>query len=97
MTFCQNVCISISESIVVLRNSFVPPHSFLFKNAKINFFEEKKDLSAVFIELKCGLLQTCLTDMKKHKTLEMLLRAYFYAFLKNIAFLRFLKIISSLC
>ena len=36
-----------------------------FKNAKINFFEEKNKLSAVFIDLKYGLLQTCLTDMKK--------------------------------
>ena len=29
-------------------------------------FIEKKGLSAVFIELKCGWLQTCLTDMKKN-------------------------------
>ena len=33
------------------------------------------DLRAVFIESKFGLLETCLSDMKIHKTLEMLLRA----------------------
>ena len=51
---------------------------FGMKNAKINFFEEKMDLSVVFIESKFGLLQTCLSDMKKHETLEMLLRADFF-------------------
>ena len=78
-------------------NSFIPPHSLGFKNAKINFFEDKEDLSAVFIELKCGWLQIYLTDMKKHKTLEKLLRADFYAFLKYCIFRYFLKIISGAC
>ena len=56
---------------------------FGLKNAKINLFE---DLSAVFIESKFGLLKTCLSDMKEHKTLEMLLGADFYAFLKYCIF-----------
>ena len=51
---------------------------FGFKKAKVNFFEEKWDLSAVLIKLKFGRLQTCLTDIEKHKTLEMLLRAIFF-------------------
>ena len=58
---------------------------FGLKNAKINFFEEKKDLSAVFIESKFGLLQICLSDMKKHETLEKLLRAGFFMHFQNIA------------
>ena len=65
MNFGQNLCISMDESLVVLRNSFIPPHSFGVQNAKINYFKEKRDLSAVFTELKCGWLQTCLTDMKE--------------------------------
>ena len=49
----QNLCISIDERLVALRNSVIPPHSFfLFKSAKINFFGEKRDLSVVFIELR---------------------------------------------
>ena len=97
MNFCQNLCISIDESLVVLRNSFIEPRIFWFKNAKINFFEEKWDLSAVFIKLKFGCLQTCLTDMEKHKTLEMLLRADFLRIFEILHFSRFLKITSSTC
>ena len=89
MNFCQNVCISIGESIVCFGTVSFHLIVFWLKNAKINLFEEKRDLSAVFIELKCGLLQTCLTDMKKHNTLEMLLRAYFYAFFKILHFSSF--------
>ena len=48
-----------------------------FKNAKINYFEEKMGLECSLIKLKFGWLQTCLTDMEKHKTLEMLLRRVF--------------------
>ena len=47
------------------------------KMLKSTFFEDKWDLSAVFIELKGGWIQTGLTDIKKRKTLEMLLRADF--------------------
>ena len=97
MIFWQNVCISIDESLEVPQNSFGPPHNFLVENVKINFFEEKLDLSADFIESKFGLLQTCLSDMKKHKTLEMLLRADFLCIFKILCFSRFLKIISSTC
>ena len=86
MIFCQNLCISIDESLVVLRNSFIPPHSFGVKNAKINFFKEKRDFSAVFTKLTYGWLQTFLTDMKKpQKTLVMLLRTDVLHILKNIA------------
>ena len=52
---------------------------------------KKRDLSAVFIELKCGWLQACLTDMKNHKTLEMLLRADFLSIFKILHFSRFFK------
>ena len=45
----MNFGISIDKILVVLRNSFIPPHSFGYKNAKINFFEEKRDSCAVFI------------------------------------------------
>ena len=38
--------------------------------------------------MNCGWLQTCLIDIKKHKTLEMLLRADFYAFFKILHFSR---------
>ena len=72
MIFCQNLCISIDESLVVLRNSFIPPRIFWgSKMLKSTFLENNWDLTAVFIKLKFGWLQTCLTDMEKHKTLEM--------------------------
>ena len=61
----------------------------------------KKGLSAVFIELKCGWLQTCLTDMKKTTTTQNTLTVakgqMFYAFFKYCNFWRLLKIISSTC
>ena len=47
------------------------------KNAKINFFKEKKVLSVVVIKLKCRWLQTGLADLKKHQTLEILLMVNF--------------------
>ena len=39
---------------------------FGFKNAKINVFEEKMVLNAVFIRLKCRWLQTGLDYLEKH-------------------------------
>ena len=76
------MCISIDKSLVVFRNDFLSFRIFGLKTAKPNFFEEKWDKSAVFIELKCGRLQTGLADFKKqnkkktHQTLEILLRVY---------------------
>ena len=85
------------QKFSVVSKQFYSTSYFWFKNAKINFFEEKRDLSAVFIKLKFGWLQTCLTDMEKHKTLEMLLRADFLRIFEVLHFSRFLKIISSTC
>ena len=95
MNFCPNLCISIDESLVVLRKSVIPTRIFWFKNAKINFFEEKWELSTVFIKLKFGWLQACLTDMEKHKMLEMLLRADFLCIFEILHFSRISKIIGS--
>ena len=50
------------------------------KKAKINFFEEKWDLSAVFyqIEVRVVTKMSSLTDMEKHKMLEMLLKGQIF-------------------
>ena len=58
---------------------------------KIDLFVKKKwGLSVVFffIKLKCIWLQTGLLDLKKHQTIEILLRVDISAFVffKNIAF-----------
>ena len=52
-------------------------------------------MRGVLTELKYGLLQTCLTDIKNHEALEMLLRADFLRIFKILHFSRSLKIISS--
>ena len=57
-----------------------------FKNAKINFFEEKKDF-------ECSCLLSCSvggnkrsTQLEKHQTIKILLRVDFLRIFKNIAF-----------
>ena len=98
MNFCKFVHYNGRKFSGATEQFYSTSQFFVFKNAKINFFDEQRDLSAVFIELKCWWLQTCLTDMKKkHKTLEMLLRADFLRIFKILHFLRFLKNISSTC
>ena len=69
------MCISKDLILVMYLNSFLLPQSFGCKNAKIKGFEEKGGLSAVFIKLKCRWFHTGLADLKKHQTLDILLRA----------------------
>ena len=80
------MCILIGKTLAVFRNCCLSLHSFLVKNAKLAFFEEKKVLSVVFIELKCRLLQTGLADLKKHQTSVFFLRVDFLRIFKNITF-----------
>ena len=74
MNFCQNLCISIDESLVVLCNSFIPPHSFWVKNAKINFLQ-KRGIECSFYRIEVRMV----TNMSNQheKKIEMLLRADF--------------------
>ena len=55
---------------------------FWFKSAKIKSFKKIRVLSAVFIKLKYRWLKTCLVDLKKHQTLDILLMTDFYEFIK---------------
>ena len=74
--------------------SFHP--QFFAKNAKITFFEEKRVLRVVFIELKGRWLQTGPAYLKKNtKHLYFFLRVDFLRIFENITFFRFLKIVSS--
>ena len=51
---------------------------FGFKNAKLNFLKKISVLSAVYIDFKYRLLQTCLVDLKKHQTFDILLMTDFF-------------------
>ena len=80
------MCILIGISLAVFWNCCLSPYSFLVKNAKIAFFEEKRVLSVVFIELKCRWLQTGLADLKNHQTNVIFLRVDFLRIFENITF-----------
>ena len=47
------------------------------KNAKINFLKKISVLRAVFIEFQVQVIATWLVDLKKHKTLDILLMTDF--------------------
>ena len=86
MIFFFNMCILLGKCLAVFRNCCLSLHSFLVKNAKVAFFEEKRVLSVVFIELKDRWLQTGLADMKKHQTSVFFLRVEFLRIFENITF-----------
>ena len=47
------------------------------KNAKINFLKKINVLSAVFTEIQEQVIANCLVDLKKHRTLDILLMTDF--------------------
>ena len=90
--FCPSMCIVIDLSLAVFWKSYLSLHDFWFKKAKINFLKKLSVLCAVFIEFKYRWLQTCLVDLKKHQTLNILLMTDFLCIFKNWYFSEFSEI-----
>ena len=75
-------------------------HGFLGRKCKINFFEENCVYCAAFIKLKCRRFHTGLVDGQNTKHLKFGFCQLLYALLKiaiSENFLRFLKIVPSMC
>ena len=73
-------------------NRFLSRQSFFSKNAKIDSLKTKMVLRVVFIQLTLRWLQTGLSDLKKHQTIEMLLMVDFVRIFKMLHFSKFFEI-----
>ena len=85
------MCILMGKRVAVFLNSFLLLQSFLGLNAKIDFFLKKMVLREVFIKLTFRWLQTDLSDLKKHQTIEMLMVEFLRIF-KMLHFSNFFEI-----
>ena len=74
MNFCQFLCIPIDESLVVLRNSFIPPHSFW---VQINVLKKQNGLESSFYRIEVWVVTFMFNRHEKYKTLKMLQRVDF--------------------
>ena len=61
----------------MLWKSFLSIHEFWVQKCKNQLFKEISVLSAVFNEIQVQVIATCLVDLKKHKTLDILLMTDF--------------------
>ena len=91
MNLCLNMCISIGKSLVVFRGSCFSLHSFKVKNAKIDFFGEKKYFECIFDRFEVQVVTVWSSRLEKHQTLAFLLMVEFLRIFKITHFLRFLK------
>ena len=63
--------------------SFLSLHDFCVQKCKNQLFEENKRFECSFYQIQVQVIANCLVDLKKHKTLDILLMTdFFYEFLK---------------
>ena len=78
--FCLYMCIWMGETLSSVSEHFFYFKVFWVKNAKIDFLKKISVFSAVFIEIQVQVIATCLVNLKKHKTLDILLMTNFLWF-----------------
>ena len=86
MIFCLYMCILMGKRLAMFLSSFLVLQSFLFKNAKIDLFKKKMVLRVISIKLTFRWLQTGLSDLKQHETIEILLMVDFVHIFKMLHF-----------